>query len=416
MQRLRTALVLLASFVVAAAWTTNGPVQGRTSAAGAARLAARVLQVGPSRTYKVPSQAAPAAQDGDTIEIDAGVYSADWAQWNANNLTIRSVGGVAQLRSSGLIANGKAIWVIRGNNTLVENIEFSGARVADQNGAGIRQEGDGLTIRSCFFHDNENGILGGGSANSEVLIEYSEFANNGFGDGYSHNIYIGAIRKFTLQYSYSHGALVGHEVKTRALENYILYNRIMDEVDGTASYTVDIPNGGTSYLIGNLLQQGPDTQNPTIVSYAAEGGKNPDQHLYVVNNTLVNDRPSGGTFLNVYGSVPAVMKNNIFVGAGTAYNGPGSPSGGNNLITSNAGLVDRARFDYHLVAGSAAIDAGADPGSANGFNLAPAYQYLHPHDKSDRTTVGSLDLGAYEYIPTPPVGARARVFLPLVAH
>ena len=35
----------------------------------------------------------------------------------------------------------KAIWVIKGNNVLVENIEFFNARSSDDNGAGIRAQG-----------------------------------------------------------------------------------------------------------------------------------------------------------------------------------------------------------------------------------------------------------------------------------
>jgi hypothetical protein len=54
---------------------------------------------------------------------------------------------------------GKGIWVISGNDTVVENIEFSGAAVPDANGAGIRFEGVNLTVRNCYFHHNQNGIL-----------------------------------------------------------------------------------------------------------------------------------------------------------------------------------------------------------------------------------------------------------------
>jgi hypothetical protein len=106
----------------------------------------RLLQVGPGKEFAKPSEAAAIAQDGDIIEIDAGVYPGDVAKWWANNLTIRGVGGYAHLRADGQHAEGKAIWVIKGDNTTIEWIEFSGATVPDQNGAGIRQEGDNLTI------------------------------------------------------------------------------------------------------------------------------------------------------------------------------------------------------------------------------------------------------------------------------
>jgi hypothetical protein len=100
------------------------------------------LRVGPERTLKLPSEAARLARAGDTVEIDAGLYLNDYAQWNQANLTIRGMGGMAHLQSTELIPNGKAIWIVSGDNTLIENVEFSGARVADTNGAGIRHRAD----------------------------------------------------------------------------------------------------------------------------------------------------------------------------------------------------------------------------------------------------------------------------------
>src|SRR5205823_2283684 len=123
----------------------------------------------------------------------------------------------------------------------VENFELSGAAIsqnAGNNGAGIRHQGLNLTVRNCFFHDNQDGILGAPSTagQGEVLIERSEFSHNGAGDGFSHNMYLGNYARFTLQSSYSHTGNVGHLMKSRAHVSSILYNRITDEVGGTASY------------------------------------------------------------------------------------------------------------------------------------------------------------------------------------
>ncbi len=109
-----------------------------------------VVAVGPSRTLKLPSQAARAAKDGDTIEIDAGDYVGDVAVWSANNLTIRGVNGRAKLRADGESAQGKGIWVTAGRDIRIESIEFTGARVGDGNGAGIRAEGPGPD--DCRLH------------------------------------------------------------------------------------------------------------------------------------------------------------------------------------------------------------------------------------------------------------------------
>lgn len=73
--------------------------------------------------------------------------------------------------------------------------------------------------------DNQEGILAADNPSSNIVIDSSVFARNGAGDGFSHNIYINHVRSFTLRYSYSTDARVGHLVKSRALRNYIPYDR-----------------------------------------------------------------------------------------------------------------------------------------------------------------------------------------------
>jgi hypothetical protein len=359
------------------------------------QLFATIIQVGPNKSLTVPSQAAAIAVDGDTIEIDAGEYLGDVTVWYPNNLLIRGVGsGRAHLRANGNYAQGKGIWVFKGNNIVVENIEFSEASVPDQNGAGIRQDGGSLTVRNCYFHDNEDGILGPDGGGT-TLIEYSEFANNGYGDGQSHNLYILSADTLIFRYNYSHHAIIGHNLKSRAEVNYVLYNRIMDEQTGNSSYAIDLPNGGLSYVIGNLLQQGPNTDNSTIVNYGSEGLTNPIRELYFINNSLVNDRGSG-SFLYVEQGVTAEIQNNIFARNGTVLNGPGNLT--TNWVTNDPNFVDIDAFDYRLTVNSTgAIDLGSDPGSAGGYNLTPLWHYMHPISRESRSIINVLDIGAYEY-------------------
>jgi hypothetical protein len=373
--------------------------------AGAPPASGATLTVGATKTYPVPSAAAAAAQDGDTIEIDAGTYANDGATWHANNLTIRGVGsGYAHLASSGSTGTvmGKAIWVIQGSNTTIENIEFSGAKVTDNNGAGIRQEGLGLTLRNCWFHDNQEGILTGDGG--DILIEGSTFGNNGAGDGYSHNMYIGHVQSFTLRASWTHDAVVGHTVKSRAFKNVIEYNRITSEQGGSTSYELDFPNGGETYVIGNVIEQGVNTQNPTILTFAEEGATNPTQALYVVNNTFVNDLASG-TFVRNQSAGQALIQNNIFVGPGTIQSGP-AMSTSNLMPPADPLLVSRAGFDYHLAsAASPAIGAGTDPGTIGAMKLAPDSEYVQPASSEPRPR-GFADQGAFQY-PAPGPGTDA---------
>lgn len=361
---------------------------------GAAQSSAATRRVGPGQTYAAPCAAIAAAADGDVIEIDAaGTYRGDVCGWT-KSLTIRGVGGRAHIQAAGAASGGKGTWVIGAPSTLIEDIELSGASVPDRNGAGIRFEGAGkLTLRRCFLHHNEDGILGGTKA-SEITIEYSELADNGFGDGQSHNLYVTAAR-FTLRGSFSHHAKVGHNVKSRAEENVIVGNRIGDEADGTASYEIDLPNGGRSFVIGNVIQQGPQSQNPTMLAYGEEGLTNASSELFVVNNTFVNDLGRGTFVGNGAATTPSVVRNNVFVGGGTLVAQATAILGG-NFSSGDPMMVNRAGYDYHLLPGSPCVNAGVEPGIGAGAPLMPVVQYVHPAGLEGRTAVGAIDVGAFE--------------------
>ena len=276
----------------------------------------RTLEVGPTKTYKVPSQAAAVAQSGDTIHIDAGDYRGDVASWNASNLTLCGIGGRARLFADGKNEAGKGIWVLNtptGSTTTVVNVEFHDASVPDQNGAGIRFETGSLILRNTGFYDNEDGVLGG-AGGSTVTIEYSEFARNGFGDGQSHNIYIGYADRVNVTASYFHHAKIGHNFKSRAKENHIEDSYFLDGTDGTSSYLLDFSNGGLVYMRGNLLQKGPNADNSILVSFMAEGIKWPTNTVTMVHNTLVTTYGSGA-YLYVPGNTQSVtLTANLFAG------------------------------------------------------------------------------------------------------
>jgi len=369
---------------------------------------AATLTVGPGKTYAKPCDANKDAKDGDTVEIEAsGDYAGDFCQWSQNNLTLKGVNGRPKIDATGkTISNGKGIWVFYGDTATVENIEFSGAAVDSANGAGIRHQGLNLTVRDCYFHDNQDGILGGplkggqpANGQGEVLIERCEFAKNGAGDGQSHNMYLNHYAKFTLQYSYTHSSNVGHLIKSRALESHILYNRISDDESTNVSYEINLPDGGRAFVIGNLIEQASDPngeQNGAIIDFASESAQ-PNSDLFVVNNTIVNNRTKGGTFVQIKDTVttPALLRNNIFSGNGTACS-QASAVLDHNFTMGDPKLVDAMNHDYHLVAGSPCADAGIDPGMGDSQSLAPAFQYVHPTSFEKRTAVGTIDIGAYE--------------------
>ncbi|HET9205794.1 MAG TPA: right-handed parallel beta-helix repeat-containing protein [Burkholderiaceae bacterium] len=248
------------------------------------------------------------------VRIAAGDYRGDVATWRAPNLTICGVGGRARLFADGQHAQGKAIWVVAGANTVIEGIEFHGVTVPDRNGAGIRAEGGNLTIRNCGFFDSDEGILSG--RGGEIVIDRSEFARNGYGDGQSHNLYIGEADRLIVTASFFHSARIGHNFKSRARETRIENSYFMDGTTGTASYQVDFPNGGIVHLRGNVFQKGPRADNPAAVAFGQEGLKWPTNTLEMVHNTVVSTY-SGGAFIVAHRATQGVrLVANLFAGTG----------------------------------------------------------------------------------------------------
>jgi hypothetical protein len=278
--------------------------------------AVSVVQVGPEAAVTSIAEAARLAQDGDTVEVQAGEYRGDVAVWRQKELTIRAVGGRAVLHADGQHAEGKAIWVIRNGEFVIEGFDFVGTRVPDGNGAGIRFERGKLTVRDSRFLDNQMGLLTGNDRSAVLVVERCEFSGPSDGARWYHNLYVGQIDKLTVTGSWSHSARKGHLLKTRARENHILHN-ILSDGNGTASYELEFPNGGEAQVVGNLIEQSKHSANRVIVSYGAEGYRWPANRLHMKDNRLVNGQANRAVFVRIApGDARAELVNNVWVGRG----------------------------------------------------------------------------------------------------
>jgi nitrous oxidase accessory protein NosD len=311
----------------AAAQQATGPAKDESPLARAFRP--RTVAVGPAeRLMRKPSDAAAQARDGDTIEIKAGIYE-DCAVWRANRLTIRAVGGEVHVKDRS--CEGKGIWVVYGDQVTVEGIRFSGAQVGDRNGAGIRSHQGSLTVRNSVFERNENGILTNAGPTARVVIEGSTFVGNGKCEPHcAHGIYIGEVASLEVRNSTFRDQRIGHHIKSRARKTTVVSNRIEDGPSGTASYLIDVPNGGEVLVTDNVLHKGRLSDNQgTAISIGAEGGLYPTASIRIENNRLRSDivGPEPVAFVRNWTQTPALLNGNQVCGQTVPLIGPGSAAG-----------------------------------------------------------------------------------------
>jgi hypothetical protein len=310
---------------------TNGNRWARTAALAAlasllgipAPARAETLLVGPGQLYLMPSLAAAAAHAGDTVRIAPGTYY-DCAIWKTGSLTIEGTGPGVILTDT--VCQGKAIFVVHADNVTVRNIVFTRARAADGNGAGIRAEGVNLTVENSKFVDNQEGILAGDNPTSTIVIRNSEFDRNGTCvSSCAHGIYVGRIALLRVDHSHFLDTQTAHHIKSRAARTEITDNHIEDGPNGTASYLVDVPIGGSLVLSGNTLEKGPNNQNHTAaVIIGEEGVRQPTAELTIKHNLFTNDGPPTAFVKNLT-ATPAQLTGNILKGDGiTPLSGEGS--------------------------------------------------------------------------------------------
>jgi hypothetical protein len=217
-------------------------------------------------------------------------------------------------------------------------------------------------------------------------------------------VYINHIDTLVFQYNYTINAIAqGHELKSRAHFNLIRYNFI-GNLSTNDSRNIDLPNGGTAILVGNVIEQSEASVNSNIVGYGLEGLTNTGPHnLWIVNNTFVN-RKSKGSFVQVNDLTDTLlMKNNILVGKKTGGLLIGTPShldSSHNVISDDivtAGFVNAGLTNYHLTNASICVNRGTDNLPIVRYNLTPKQEYTDTASAVERKRFGRIDIGAYEF-------------------
>ena len=133
-----------------------------------------------------------------------------------------------------------------------------------------------------------------------------------------------------IENSYFHAAFVGHEIKSRAQQTIVRNTRVVDGPNGTASYSIDLPNGGVATIENDQIEQGPLTQNPIIIAYGEEGGVYANSSLLIENTLIENDLQAGDALAiwNSSGVTATISGLSVFgLGSSQILNGPANVTG-----------------------------------------------------------------------------------------
>jgi hypothetical protein len=300
-----------------------------------------ILTVGPSGIYHTVSAAVSAA-DADTntnnyytIEVIPGTYTNDFPLVT-RPMTIEStiVGQRAVLNATVPLPNEKGI-IINVSNLTVNGLTFQGAEISNGlggNGAGIRDQNGSTTtpyliVLNSTFVNNQEGILTGNNSLQSIIIVNSTFENNGNPNAsyFQHALYVNDGGSLTVTGSLFCGQLIGHDIKSRALVTNVSDNQLYDgQADaaigcraGSTSLAIDIANGGTATISGNMISQGAASENSKMVDYGEEGLLYAANNLILMHNTFTSVGLSAAIGIYDPNCVLAQSVGNAFTGVAT---------------------------------------------------------------------------------------------------
>ncbi len=379
------------------------PASSSASAPDATRPAPAGLLAAPPGKGPSLAEALARARDGDVIDLLPGVYTQP-VLLEGRRITLRGMASAEPVVfKGGARATGqRALLAVRGGEVTLQNIEFRGARADDGSGAGVLLESGSLRVVNCRFFDNEYGLLTGNEARSTLTIESSVFgmAPKVVG-GLHHLLNVGRIARLAVTGTRFQQGFEGHLIKTRARENLIAYNFIHDGQRGGASYEIDIAGGGLATVVGNVIGQGSDSQNPVLVAYGADDRHWDANRLLVAHNTLINYGWLPAWYLRVFSDrmpagVEVVAVNNLLVGQGVfSWWAPGHFDG--NRHATLGMLRDAETYAFELSPGSWWRGSGVDPRAVRGHDLAPRAEFKWPVGTEPlEPGRGSWSPGAYQ--------------------
>ena len=260
---------------------------------------ARTLTVGEGATPTL-ADAVRTAADGDTIHLPAGTRY-ECAVLPQRGLVLEGEGDGTVLTDT--TCEGKALLVVRGDRLTVRNLVLARARVPDGNGAGIRLEGQGLTLDHVRFRNNEVGVLAAAGGPGAVLVRDCVFEAGGRpAPGPTAALMAGPVALLQVDRTVFTG-VTGAQVATAAGRTVLAATR-MEVGAGPGAGAAVQAGGGALVMNDDVLVLGPDAP-PRGAAVVATAGT-----LELRGNQLQNGTRQPATLLLNWTGTDAVLANN----------------------------------------------------------------------------------------------------------
>lgn len=265
-----------------------------------------ILSVWPNKAFRKVMDAVHVAGNGDTIEVASWVYEDDFAILD-RSITIRGVWGKAHFYAKSPSFKGKANFITMSANITFDNVEFSGNKVWDKNGAGIRMEGSipgwVITVKNSYFHNNEVGILAGNQTNGILNIENTEFGFNGHASSITHTVNVWMIKELNVKNSFFHDSINGHNIRSLA-DKIDVQNSFFADGTANTSFNIEVAKASNSNISGNTFVQSETAENTHMILNTATTSS-------IINgNTFINYASRGVSAINSQSTLAIELNNN----------------------------------------------------------------------------------------------------------
>lgn len=267
--------------------------------------------------------------------------------------------------------SGGGIFLTSCTSFKIENCEFRNNKVVDYYGGGLYMNSSTVNLINSLFTGNEAMTISGGAlystGTSTISILNCIFRDNISVAGMGGAIYLATTAaNITNSIIYGNYAYLGGGAIFAASTNCVITN-------STICYNSAFYDGGALFI----EESGFSANLRNSIIWGNTAGNSGSQ-LYIMQGSSVS-----ADYCNYYN--------------GTGYKSGSGSFNATNSLTTDPLFMDVSNDDYRILSTSPCVDAGNDSYNSESYDIR-GIGYGRKLDKNDHTQVGTIDIGAYEFL------------------